>query len=146
MTSILSIRPGPLRWGRAVAIAVPVAVFTFTGCSSNSAEVAESRVCTAQAEVSSNYNELVSNVKAANFGDASTSLTALSNSLNDLESADQTLDEVQKQEVQGEVDKLKSTLSSLGGASSLEELGRKLDDSATQMQSVIDSIKTTANC
>jgi hypothetical protein len=121
---------------------------TLSGCSSATvaSPTAEQQVCTARTDLKTAYDKVVADLKAANLGDAKTSLAGVSTALSALVSAEQGLATEKKAAIQPQIDALKATVEGLSSATTAAELGAGITTARTQFTAVIDSVATTANC
>lgn len=131
----------------AAGAAALLGVSLLAGCASAPAEpTAEQKVCDSRAQLSKDYQTLVDDLKAANFGDAKKQLAVLKTDVETLATNVSALAEDKKAEVQPQVDALKATLQGLSSVTSLADLQSQLDTAKTQFTSIVDQLKTTANC
>jgi hypothetical protein len=103
-------------------------------------------VCDARSQLSTDYDALVNDLKAANLGDAKNQLQAVSADVDAVATAIQGLAADKKAAVQPHVDALQSTLGSLGQAGSLSELATGINTAKEQFTAVLDSLGQQAGC
>jgi outer membrane murein-binding lipoprotein Lpp len=130
-----------LRW---FLVAVVAVVGMAAGCSDDPS--AEEQVCDARSELRDALDQVATDVKAANFGDASDDLSQVGEAYDGLVSAVDDLAQEQRDALAPQVDALKSDITALTDAQSLDDLRTGLDTVVSQAQTIYDEIANTLSC
>jgi hypothetical protein len=131
-----------LRWVVPVAIAV---LGIASGCGDDEPS-AEEQVCDAQSELRGALDDVVSDLQAANLGDANEALAEAGDALDELVAAVEDLAQEEREALAPEVDALESDIAALQDAEDLDELGAGLDSVLSQAQVIFDDVTETASC
>jgi hypothetical protein len=130
-----------LRW---FVVAVVALVGTAAGCSDDPS--AEEKVCDARTELRDALDQVATDVKAANFGDASDDISQVREAYDGLASAVDDLAQEQRDALAPQVDALKSDITALTDVQNLDDLSTGLDTVVSQAGTIYDDITDTLNC
>jgi hypothetical protein len=128
-----------------VAAAV-VVVAMGSACSSSSSPSAEDQVCTARANLNTAYQQLTSDVRSLNLSSAKAQIPKVQSAFDDLVTAEKSLASDKRAQIDPDLQQAKSSLTSISGATSLAQVGAALDSAQTSLNSVLTTVKSTANC
>jgi hypothetical protein len=103
-------------------------------------------VCDARDTVTTAMAQVTEDVRAANFGDARTSLQQLSTAVGDLTDSVGSLADQQRQAVQPEVDQLRADLEALSQAESVADLRAALASAGAELRSALETIGSDLDC
>ena len=124
---------------------VVLALLTACGDSDSNA-AAEEQVCSAQSALSASVDQVAEDLKSLNLGQARDDWQTVQDDAAELSAAVQELASDRRDEIQPEVDELRSTVSSVTDATSLEELGSTLDTAEQQLSQIVTTITTSLDC
>jgi archaellum component FlaC len=128
-----------------VPLSLLLLVVSVGACSSDS-ESAESAVCSDASTFKDSVSKLGTDVKSGNFGDAKDQISTVKSDFDSLESSAKTLTSSKKASVQDDLDTVKSTLSDLTSATSLEDVQATLGTAGSELKSAANSITDTLSC
>jgi hypothetical protein len=103
---------------------------------------AEEAACAAGDELRSSVDTVLSDIGDGNLGEARDNVAGIQSAADDLGSAMGDLEEDVRSRIEPLVDDLRSTASSLGDSSSLEELGAALDSMGSTVQEIVDELES----
>jgi len=133
-----------------IAVAGTVLLVTTLGaaCSSDggSAPSAEEKVCTDADNLKRAVSQLVDDLKAGNFGNASDQVSNVQSAFKALESSAKDLASDKKTSVQQDVSEFKATLGDLTSASSLADIQSTLDQAGSQLKKTANALTKTLSC
>lgn len=124
---------------------VVLALLTACGDSDSNA-AAEEQVCSAQSALSASVDQVAEDLKSLNLGQARDDWQTVQDDAAELSAAVQELASDRRDEIQPQVDELRSTVSSVTDATSLEELGSTLDTAEQQLSQIVTTITTSLDC
>ena len=107
---------------------------------------AEERVRYARTELREAVNDVVTDVQAANFGEARYGTAAVSEAYNELVMALDDLGQEQRQALAPHVEGLAVDIESLPDAQALDELGSSLDAILSEVQQIYDETTEALQC
>ena len=131
----------PRRWRGLVATLVAIGA---VGCSDD--PTAEERVCDARTELREAADDVVTDVQAANFGEASDGTAAVSEAYNELVVALDDLGQEQREALAPLVEGLAADIEALPDAQGLDELGSSLDAILSEVQQIYDETTEALQC
>lgn len=123
-----------------------MAVSLLSGCGKNDVPGAQSAVCDARTNLQSSFQAMADDIQAGNFGDAKTQLATVTTSLATLTAAQQGLAQEKKDQIKPKLEAIRTTLVSVGAATSLAQAGAILDTAKAQMTDLVDTVGTSAEC
>lgn len=133
------------RWpGRLLLATAALAVTVAGACGDDQSP--EEAFCDARDDLSSSVQSVVDDARAGNFGEAQDGLDDVEAAADEVAETGEDLGADTRAEVQGDVDELRSTLDTLGAASSLEELGASLEDATASIDGIVDALGNTVDC
>ena len=139
-------RPDPrtrmLRWSLVAVVAVTGMA---AGCGDDEPS-AEEQVCDARTELRDSLDQVATDVTSANFGDASDDLTQVREAFDGLTAAVDDLAQEERDELSPQVDALKSDITALTDAQSLDEVQTGLATVVSQAGTIYDDIASTLDC
>ena len=103
-------------------------------------------MCDARTELREAVDDVVTDVQAANFGEARDGTAAVSEAYNELVSALDELGEEQREALAPDVEALAVDIEALPDAQGLDELGSSLDTILSGVQQIYDEITDTLQC
>jgi hypothetical protein len=109
-------------------------------------ESASDRACDAGEDLRDAVTDVQEDAAAANFGDARNGLDEVSTSFNQLRDAVTDLADEQDEALQPAIDELAADVSALSAATSLEDLGSRIDAVLTEAQGIYDEVASTLQC
>ena len=125
-------------------VAATLVVIGAVSCSDD--PTAEERVCDARTELREAVDDVVTDVQAANFGEASDGTAAVSEAYNELVVALDDLGQEQRQALAPDVEGLAADIEALPDAQGLDELGSSLDAILSEVQQIYDEITEALQC
>ena len=131
----------PRRWR---GLAATLVVIGAVSCSDD--PTAEERVCDARTELREAVDDVVTDVQAANFGEASDGTAAVSEAYNELVVALDDLGQEQRQALAPRVEGLAADIEALPDAQGLDELGSSLDAILSEVQQIYDETTEALQC
>ncbi len=114
--------------------------------SSDSKSSQQSAVCSDASSLKDSVNQLGTDVKSGNFGNAKDQVSKVQSDSDALESSAKKLASSQKASVQDDVATVKGTLSDLTSATSLADIQSTLSKAESQIKGAADSISKTLSC
>jgi predicted nucleic acid-binding Zn-ribbon protein len=91
-------------------------------------------------------DQVAEDLKSLNLGQARDDWQTVQDDAAELSAAVQELASDRRDEIQPQVDELRSTVSSVTDATSLEELGSTLDTAEQQLSQIVTTITTSLDC
>ena len=148
--------------GRALSVVAVVAVLALaSGCggdddddsasattatTATTADQAEQDVCDARADLKDSVDQVATDVRAANFGDAKDSISQVGDAYDQLAASVGDLGEEQRDALEPQVEAFKSDLTSLQDAESLSDVTGGLDAAVTQAETIYTDVADTLSC
>jgi hypothetical protein len=126
-----------------LAVAVVIVAVSISACGEDSAE---DRACEAGEDLREAVADVREDVAAANFGDARNGLDDVTSSFNRLRDAVTDLADEQDAALQPAVDELSAEVSALSDATSIEDLGSRIEAVLTSAQGIYDEVTTGVQC
>jgi hypothetical protein len=127
-------------------LVVAVSVVGLGVACSDDEKSASDKVCDARSELSSDMQQVGSDLGAGNFGDARSNLDEVKTSFDNLVDEADKLADNQKQELSPQLDQVKTDVSSLTNVRSLDELRTALDTTQQDVQSALSNVQSDLNC
>jgi len=117
-----------------------------TDTTAASADQAEQDVCDARSDLRDSVDQVATDVKAANFGDAKDSITQVGDAYDQLAASVSDLGEEQRAALEPQVEAFKTELTSLQDAESLSDITGGLDAAVTQAETIYNDVADTLSC
>ncbi len=117
-----------------------------TACSSDSKSSQQAAVCSDASALKDSVNQLGTDVKSGNFGNAKDQVSKVQSDFTALESSAKKLASSEKASVQADLQGVKGTLSDLTSATSLADIQSTLGKAESQLKGAADSISKTLSC
>jgi hypothetical protein len=133
--------PWPRRWRGLAATLVVIGV---SGCGDDPS--AEERVCDARTELREAVDDVVADIEAGNFGDASDGTAAISEAYDELASAVDELGQEQREVLAPDVENLRADIEALPEAQGLDQLGSSIEAILTGVQHIYDEVTDVLRC
>lgn len=130
----------------AAMAAVVVTLLAACGDSGSSSPTAEEQVCSAEAALSASVEQVAEDVKALNLGQARDSWQTVQDDAAQLVDAVDELASETQAELEPLVTELRTTVSSVTDATSLEELGSTLDSAEQQLSQIVSTATKSLDC
>jgi hypothetical protein len=124
-------------------VPLAIAALSLAACGEESAE---DRACDAGEDLREAVTDVKDDAAAANFGDARNGLDDVTSSFNQLRDAVTDLADEQDAALQPAVDELSAEVSALSDATSIEDLGSRIDAVLTSAQGIYDQVTSTVDC
>jgi predicted nucleic acid-binding Zn-ribbon protein len=122
-----------------------ILVAAVAACSSDSKSASE-QVCESRSEFSSAVSKVGDDLKSANFGEARSNASSVQSTFSDLVDSFNKLTQEQRQQLQPQVDKVKSDVSSFSDVRNLDQLQTSIDTTQSDVQAVLDQIQKSLSC
>ena len=103
-------------------------------------------MCDARSELRDALDQVATDVRAANFGDASDDLAQVREAYDGLVAAVDDLAQEERDALAPQVDALQSDITALTDAENLDDLRAGLDTVASQAETIYEDIAGTLNC
>jgi len=114
-------------------------------CSGDS-KSASQQVCESRSDFSSAVSKVGDDLKSANFGEARSNASSVQSTFSDLVDSFNKLTQEQRQQLQPQVDKVKSDVSSFSDVRTLDQLQTSIDTTQSDVQAVLDQIQKSLSC
>ena len=138
---MMTIPSWPRRWRGLVAALLVIGV---AGCGDDPS--AEERVCDARTELREAVDDVVADIEAGNFGDASDGTAAIGEAYDELASAVDELGQEQREVLAPDVENLRADIEALPEAQGLDQLGSSIEAILTGVQDIYDEITDALRC
>jgi hypothetical protein len=126
-----------------LVVPLVIVALSLAACGEDSAE---DRACEAGEDLREAVTDVKEDVAAANFGDARNELDDVTSSFNELRDAVTDLADEQDTALQPAVDQLSAEVSALSEATSVEDLGSRIDAVLTSAQGIYDQVASAVDC
>jgi hypothetical protein len=126
-----------------LVVTLAIAALALTACGEDSAE---DRACEAGEDLREAVDDVREDAAAANFGDARSGLDDVTSSFNQLRDAVTDLADEQDAALQPAVDELSAEVSALSEATSIEDLGSRIESVLTSAQGIYDEVTSAVEC
>lgn len=135
----------PRAWAAVGFVGLMSTTLLLSACGSSGATAAQ-QVCSDRAQVNGAVSTVISDVRSGDPSKAKDDLSAVTDSFDELKSSVQKLGSEQSQSLEPQIDKLKKTVSSLQGSSSLSDLVNGIDSAWNQAKSISRQIGDSLKC
>ena len=124
-------------------VALAAVALSVTACGEESAS---DRACDAADDLRESVADVQADAAAANFGDARNELDEVSTSFNQLRDAVTDLADEQDEALEPSIDQLSADVSALTQATSLADLGTRIEAVLTDAQGIYDEVASMLQC
>jgi hypothetical protein len=138
---IMTRPPWTQRWR---GLAATLMVIGVAGCGDDPS--AEERVCDARTELREAVDDVVADIEAGNFGDASDGTAAIGEAYDELASAVDDLRQEQREALAPDVENLRADIEALPEAQGLDQLGSSIEAVLTGVQDIYDEATDVLQC
>ena len=114
--------------------------------SSSASKSPQDAVCSDASTLKASVEQLVSDVKKGNFGNAKDQVTKVQADFKALTTSTKSLATSKKSSVQSDLDTVKATLSGVTSAGSLADIQSTLKTAQSQITDSVDSLTNTLSC
>ncbi len=141
-----TVRPRTIKRASASLAVAAISIGLLGACGGTSEATATQHVCSARADLHTAVDNVVTQLKSLNFGQAKDDLANVNKAFDDLRKSVNELASDQKKTLSPQVDALKEDLANLKNVSSLSELSAGWDKVTSQFQSISSEISGTLKC
>ena len=131
---------------RKIAATLLLVAIAGFGWSCSDSESASEQVCDARDDVDDAIQQVSSDVRSANFGDAREGLEDVESSVQELVDAVDQLGAQERQQLRADVDQLEENLDSMGEVTSLADLEDKFEVVRSEASSALQNVDNELQC
>jgi len=125
---------------------IAVAIGPSVAARSSNSKNASDQVCDARSDFSNAVSKVADDLRSLNLGQARTDADAVRSTFDKLVDSLKQLTEEQRDQLQPQIDKVKSDVSSFSDVGSVDEIRSMLDSTQSDVRAVVDAIQSDLKC